>query len=742
MKILCVVDHGNAPSTLLRLRDCLDYYSALGVEATVVPTRRSSVTERLRVLKEARQHDVVVLFKTIGFNEIELGLLQNANRRIVFDFDDAVMFRDQKHRRPLRGKDFKKFLRTVRHCAAVVAGNDFLACFAEASGRRAVILPTSIDLRRYHLKRDFDGPGLTIGWVGLSDGLPYLRHIQPALERLSEMFPGLKLKVVSDKPLQLDRVQVENDPWQLETEQTNLASFDIGIMPLWDSVWTRGKCGYKILQYMGVGTAVVASDVGVNHEIISHGENGFLARTQDDWVDALASLIKNAEQRRTFGLRGRELIEKRYSLENFAQGYVKLLHEVARIPGESADLRGRRSFGRWNLSSRARELSGGDAVVISVPKSGRTWVRTFLCAYFCKRTGRPFTLRPDRYHEPNIPRMIFSHDFAEQRMKATLWERVRGKYLVPARELARAPVILLVRDPRDAFVSLYMQLVHRTRETPQELKQKSIGDLLRDRRYGILSIIKTMNNWFAEFGHRKNFTLLHYESLRAAPEENFRNLLSTLGETLPDPEAFKYAVEFSDFANMQRLEVAGHNPQPYLTWSESAEGKQDSVSYLRSNVRRNFARIFGYRFNPKGLWLRAGLSFGKHWGWKEPRTTLFVPVWLEIFPEARIVHVIRDAHAAASSIRERELKFQAAGNPPTPNLADLDYCRQLVQTYLTAGERLADSANYRRIQFEELQANPLAMLERLANFCGLRATTRQLAAAAASIRPARVRSTS
>src|SRR5438552_222127 len=557
MKILCVVEHGNAPSTRLRLRDCLDYYSALGVEATVVPTRRSSVTERLRVLKEARRHDVVVLFKTIGFNEIELGLLQNANRRIVFDFDDAVMFRDQKHRRPLRGKDFKKFLRTVRHCAAVVAGNDFLACFAEASGRRAIILPTSIDLRRYHLKQNFDGPGLTIGWVGLSDGLPYLRYIQPALQRLSEMFPGLKLKVVSDKPLQLDGVHVENDPWRLETEQTNLASFDIGIMPLWDSVWTRGKCGYKILQYMGVGTAVVASDVGVNNEIISHGENGFLARTQDDWVEALSTLIQNAEQRRTFGLRGRELIEKRYSLETFAQGYVKLLREVARIPGESADSRGRRSFGRWNFSSRARELSGGDAVVISAPKSGRTWVRTFLCAYFCKRTGKPFTLRPDRYHEPDIPRMIFSHDFAEQRMKATLWERVRGKYLVPARELARAHVILLVRDPRDAFVSLYMQLVHRTRETPQELKQKSIGDLLRDRRYGIMSIIKTMNNWFAEFGHRKNFTLLHYESLRAAPEQNFRTLLSTLGETSPDPESFKHALEFSDFANMQRLEVAG-----------------------------------------------------------------------------------------------------------------------------------------------------------------------------------------
>src|SRR5207247_6618124 len=108
-----------------------------------------------------------------------------------------------------------------------------------------------------------------------------------------------------------------------------------------------------------------------------------------------------------------------------------------------------------------------------------------------------------------------------------------------------------------AFLSLYKQLVHRNVQTPQQLKEKIIGDLLRDRRYGIMSIIKTMNNWFAEFARRKNFTLLHYESLRAAPEQNFHNLLSTLGETSPDPEAFKHALEFSDFANMQRLEVAG-----------------------------------------------------------------------------------------------------------------------------------------------------------------------------------------
>jgi glycosyltransferase involved in cell wall biosynthesis len=610
MRVLCVVEHGNAPSTRLRLRDCLDYYKQLDVDVTVLPARRSSIGERLRVLKEAARHDVVVLFKMIGFNELELRLLQRANRRIIFDFDDAVMFREQKHRRPLRGKNFKKFLRTLSHCAAVVAGNDFLACFAEASGQRAIILPTSIDLRRYHLKQHSGDRGLVVGWLGLSDGLPYLRHIQPALQQLSARFPGLKLKVICDKPLQLDGVVVENESWRLETEQANLVSFDIGIMPLWDSVWTRGKCGYKILQYMGVGTAVVASDVGVNSQIITHGENGFLARTQDDWVKTISSLIENAEQRRTFGIRGRELIEKRYSLEGFTRGYVKLLREVAHVPGEFPSSAGGGALRRWNFSSRARELSGGDVIVISVPKSGRTWVRTFLCAYFCKRAGRPFTLRPDRYHEPAIPRLIFSHDFAEQRMKGRLWDRIRGKYLVPARELARARIILLVRDPRDAFVSLYMQVVHRAPETPQRVKEKNVGDLLRDRRYGIVSIIKTMNNWFTEFGQRQNFTLLHYESLRATPEQNFRALLATLGEDSPDPEAFKYALEFSDFANMQRLEATGvfdskilrsrdvRNPESFKVRRGKVGGYRDYLSpedqAFAADALKHLDARFGY----------------------------------------------------------------------------------------------------------------------------------------------------
>ena len=330
MKVLCVVDHGGAPSIRLRLRDCLPHYSQLGIETTIVAVRRSSLPERVKVLREARRHDVVILFKTIGFRESELRLLRRVNPHIVFDFDDAVMFREQKYQRPLRAEDFERFVRTMKFCSAAVAGNDFLASFAEACGVRTSVFPTPIDTTKYEIKKQSDAMGSTIGWLGLSDGLPYVRKIQPALRRLSERFPVLKLKIVSDKPLDLDWVRIENAPWQPETEQQNLASFDVGIMPLWDSVWTRGKCGYKILQYMGVGTAVVASDVGANRQIVSHGENGLLARTEDDWVNGVARLLEDSQLRKTFGARGRDLVEQKYSLERFADSYAAVLREAVK----------------------------------------------------------------------------------------------------------------------------------------------------------------------------------------------------------------------------------------------------------------------------------------------------------------------------------------------------------------------------------------------------------------------------
>src|ERR1051326_1166650 len=215
------------------------------------------------------------------------------------------------------------------------------------------------------------------------------------------------------------------------------------------------------------------------------------------------------------------------------------------------------SWTRRNFSSRARELSGGHAIILSVPKSGRTWLRAFLCAYFCRRFGLEFTLRTGRYDLPGFPRVVFSHDLFEHRTKGDRWDRIRGKYLVPRRELNRAKIILLARDPRDCFVSLYLQLTKRDPNAPIKLRQKTVSEMLRDRRFGMHAIINAMNDWINEFSGADNFSLIRYEAMRASPAEHFRDLLAVLGESSADANIFREALEFSRFENMQKLEAAG-----------------------------------------------------------------------------------------------------------------------------------------------------------------------------------------
>jgi hypothetical protein len=265
---------------------------------------------------------------------------------------------------------------------------------------------------------------------------------------------------------------------------------------------------------------------------------------------------------------------------------------------------------RWNLSSRARDLSGGDAIVVSIPKSGRTWVRTFLSAYFCRRYGHPFSLELEQYGDPRIPRIVYSHDRFEQRTKADRWDGLRGKYFIPAAERRRARIILLARDPRDTFVSHYLQLTRRVRETPDRLRQKEIGEVLRDRRHGIASMVEVMNGWLEEWFGKANFLLLRYEDLQRTPEESFRVLLGFLGDAQPEAEAFGHALEFSRFGNMKKMEAAGeftskilqptdpHDPESFKVRRGKVGGFTDyltgnDLAYAEEKTRKLDTR-FGY----------------------------------------------------------------------------------------------------------------------------------------------------
>ncbi len=211
---------------------------------------------------------------------------------------------------------------------------------------------------------------------------------------------------------------------------------------------------------------------------------------------------------------------------------------------------------RLNLSSRARELSGGDAIVISIPNSGRTWIRTFLAAYFCARHQHAFSLDPDQYGDKRIPRVIYTHDLYEHYTKTRWSERLRGKFLVPARELKRARILLLARDPRDTFVSHYLDLTRRAKGTAASLRKQSISRMLREPIFGINLMIRVMNQWMAEFEDRSNCNVLRYEELHAAPAEQFRRVLNGVGESEPAQDHFDAALQFSQFNNMRQMEAS------------------------------------------------------------------------------------------------------------------------------------------------------------------------------------------
>ena len=212
---------------------------------------------------------------------------------------------------------------------------------------------------------------------------------------------------------------------------------------------------------------------------------------------------------------------------------------------------------RWNLSSRARELSGGDAILISIPKSGRTWVRTFLNAYFSYKLGRQFSLDLTDRGNAGVPRIIYSHDRFEHRTKGNAWDRLRRKYLIPRRALRKRPIVLLARDPRDAFVSYFIQLTRRNPAIPNEIKEMPIEALLRHPRFGIAVMVEIMNGWIMEFGDRSNFTIVRYEDLHTEPAPIFHELLRAIGEQEIDEAVFGPAIDFSDFRNMRKLEAAG-----------------------------------------------------------------------------------------------------------------------------------------------------------------------------------------
>jgi glycosyltransferase involved in cell wall biosynthesis len=294
-----------------------------------------SYSSRLGAVLGMGRHDVVWIEKELwplAPGAVELAFLKRLGPAVV-DYDDATFHWYDDNPNPLIRKLLgRKVDRLMAGAAAVIAGNDYLAERARASGApRVEMLPSVVDVDRYRPEEVWGRPPNrrpVIGWIGSPSTAVLLSEIAPALAEVCGR-TGAELRLMGSGEVALPGLEPHIIPWTEEGETGEAARLDIGIMPLWDTPFTRGKCGYKLVQYMAAGLPVVASDVGANSQIVEHGVTGLLVRTHAEWVEALERLIADPGLRRRMGEAGRERAEARFSTAAVAPRFEALLRSVA-----------------------------------------------------------------------------------------------------------------------------------------------------------------------------------------------------------------------------------------------------------------------------------------------------------------------------------------------------------------------------------------------------------------------------
>jgi glycosyltransferase involved in cell wall biosynthesis len=305
---------------------------AVGVLAAL----RRRYLEALR----AGRFDLVYIFREDAILGPAVPAWIAAARRVpfVFDFDDAVWIRYRSPSNPgfSRLRWPSKTATYCRHARLVLAGNPELQRYAESAGGHAIVVPTTIDTSKYVVPRRPANAPPVIGWTGSFSTEAYLETIRPALEELARRH-RFRLVVVGGGAFRLSGAPVEHRPWRADREVEDLSDIDIGVMPLPDNPWERGKCGLKALQYMALGIPPVVSPVGVNSEIVGDGTSGFLAASTTEWVDRLSALLSNDDLRRRIGRAARALVEGEYSAAIHGPRVAHLLREAMANQGHSEE---------------------------------------------------------------------------------------------------------------------------------------------------------------------------------------------------------------------------------------------------------------------------------------------------------------------------------------------------------------------------------------------------------------------
>lgn len=352
MKILLLSRYGTlGSSSRVRSYQYLPYLRAKGIQVAVTPLLGD---DYIKDLYAGRHRDWGVIIRAyirrLGYllksNRFDLlwveyevlpwlpawgeTILAHLGIPYVVDYDDAVFHRYNMHpRHMVRTLLGDKIDAVMRRAALVIVGNDYLGDYAYKVGAwRVEHIPSVVDLDRYNSTIKPESPVFTIGWIGSPATAKYLDIVHPALAEVCKNGSG-RLVLVGSGQFELDGVPTEIHPWSEETEVAEIQNFDVGIMPMPDEAWARGKCGYKLIQYMACARPVVASPVGVAQTIIEDSRNGFLATTTEHWVRAFGLLRDNQRLREKMGKSGRIKVERQYSLQVTAPLMASLLMSMS-----------------------------------------------------------------------------------------------------------------------------------------------------------------------------------------------------------------------------------------------------------------------------------------------------------------------------------------------------------------------------------------------------------------------------
>lgn len=325
-------------SPLLDTKDYLAFYDRYHYPQKLWIALRG-VFRRMENLLNASNFDIIFIQREtmqLGTTLFE-SLFAQTKAKLVFDFDDAIWIPDisEGNRRLAWLKNPEKTGKIISLCDMIFAGNRYLADYAGKFNNNIRILPTTIDTDQYvrptNLKRKDDR--ICIGWSGSHTTIKHFQFAIPFLRKIKQKYgERVYFKVIGSGGYEDKALGIRGLPWLLSSEVEDLSSFDIGMMPLPDDDWAKGKCGLKGLQFMALEIPTVMSPVGVNSEIIQDGYNGFLAETETDWIEKFSALIESVELRHRIGEAGRKTVVERYSVLSQRDRYVSFLNEVIATP--------------------------------------------------------------------------------------------------------------------------------------------------------------------------------------------------------------------------------------------------------------------------------------------------------------------------------------------------------------------------------------------------------------------------